>query len=239
MNTLPLDLLRLLDSFSDYRLRSNLSLNYEVFEVPVRCNNLKEAIATDNWCYINTYFYTKNPSKFELVHEYTGSNNMHQYTLSSMLQIINNTKELMFTIDPNYGPPHSLFKIRSGKLHCQYVLGSLYRKQPTTSITLPLITHTPIVYECGVLRYTLVIGSICINDIGKNFVVIKYEENENIALIAPITFINSLVVKYDHSAEVITLHFVQDYKRWYNKRGSAVFNFDRFIFGNEISSVRF
>lgn len=236
MDTLPLDLLRLLDCFSDYGLRSTLSLNYESFNVPMRCNNLKEAIATNNWCYINTHFYTSKPSRFELAHEYKNSKNMYQYPLSMVVDIIDETKKLIFEIDPNYGPPHSLFKSRGlGKESYQSELRKLdQRYENTTPITLPLITHTPIAHKNGKLCYCPVVGSIC-SHIVTNFVVIRHIDEKNITLIKPVIFINSSIVKYDYHAKIVALHFNKDSKKWYNKRFSGNFEFDQFaIFDNKM-----
>lgn len=236
MNTLPLDLLRLLDSFSDYGLRSTLSLNYEMFDMPVRCNNLKEAIANDNWCYINTDFYATKPSKFELVHEHTPLPTVfYKPSLCDLilkLDIIE--KVTMFEIDPNYGPPHCLFSgKRLNKNSYMHEVGLLITERSTASITLPLITHTPIIYNDGKLRYQPVVGCICSSPFGSNFVVVECANDAERVLIAHITFINSSIVQYEYNADKFALHFDLGRGVWFGVH--EYYEFDRFVLGNEIA----
>ena len=49
-----------LDAFSGFNFRLILLIHFNGFDAPRRCNNLEEAITTNNWCYINTHFYSKN-----------------------------------------------------------------------------------------------------------------------------------------------------------------------------------
>ena len=233
MDTLPLDLHRLLDNFSDYGLRSTLSLHSMWFDIPVRCNNLKEAIMTDNWCYINTYFYAPNPTRFELVHEHRQLSPFYKHSLSDFINKLEITKKTMiFDIDPNYGPPHCLFNNkRLDKNSYLREVDKLTIKPSTTTITLSLITHTPIICDTGKLRYQPVVGCICSNELVTNYVVV---ECTGIILIAPITFISSSIVQYDDDTDKIEIHFDHMYRKWSDVNGHQYYEFDRLILGDRL-----
>lgn len=247
MNTLPTDLVRLVEQFFNYIELATLSSS----EQPRRCNTATEAIMTNNWPYINSLqgygceHVQVSPSIYQV----------------PMKQFIRDTKMLLEfkkyinQLDPNYGPPLSLLQSygtffmtkENYMIRCKSSF-----KEAIKPVSLPLVIHTPMaIYKFRNkedLRYEPVVGSVCaINRSGygdgscdswvvTNVITTKTKERKiKEILLSRITFINSTSVVYDADKPKLTCKFYTDVWDWSSPMSRRIWtlDFDRYVFDED------
>lgn len=253
MDTLPTDLLALSSAFLSSIEQESFSLFFKCIPEPRACNNLLEAVSTDNWGYINN-----------IPRHFLGPNSLLVYSINTIRIMLAQAEKYLngVKLDPNYGPPLSLLDCLpfSYYLSPHNNMGSFdldfhlkrcretFReaKQP---IVLPLVEHTPkvmYVYKGREeWRYEPVVGSICSmteNGFGdgssSSWVVTDVirtktkEKKIKEIRIAMITFINSTTVVYDDNTPKMTCKFYQKDGGWSNPdyRNFWSLQFDNFVF---------
>lgn len=235
MNTVPDDLLKLLVKITNLKELVSYSLFFQNIEQPKRCNNLIEAIMTDNWPQINSHG--------ELIPV-----GLKCYRLVATEKTIIEYKKYIenLNINSNYGPPLSL-------LH-QHVITTFTKdryldncgrvfKNAEDPITIPLVIHTPVVYHNGMwnkLRYEPLVGSVCSIDRGNgefdssvvtDVILTKGKEKRvKEFVISRITFINSTTVVYDSKQPKILCRFYPSVWGWFPVGNNGRLVFDRYTF---------
>lgn len=215
MNTLPSDLLNLV-----YKLSS--SLEYYYFgKDPVRCNNIREALITNNWQYIN--FCIKPLHKLDI---YRRFNNPDKYlercttTKSIHLQI---RKIQDFINRLSISVPHSIWSIDEKSLEYTQKdydmwLKSSFEKRCVEPVILKLVEHTP--FQClssGLLiTHQPQVGSVCsTTDLYTvyNYVVVNVRSHLEV-YVARITHIDKTTVAYDNHTIKKVAKFISSVGGW-------------------------
>lgn len=241
MDTLPSDLVKLVEQFFNYvELASLLSS-----EQPRRCNTLTEAIMTDNWPYINSINRHRHVQVSKGVYKVS----MKQFVRDK--KMVSNYKKYISDLDPNYGPPLSLLELYTytSITKEKYIDGCKSSfKEATKPITLPLVIHTPIILYKENLTYAPVVGSVCsINRSGygdgscdswvvTDVIMTKTKQPKiKEILLSRITFINSTSVVYDADKPKLTCKFYAADWGWSNPNSRRIWSldFDQYVFDED------
>lgn len=230
MNTLERDLINLLSAFLSSTEEDPLSLFCKYIVEPRPCNNLAEALHTNNWNYIN-----------ELIHPIF-EKDKHYYVEGRILLETSRRSLSKFKFDPTYGPPlsilDSMFITMRNNEHYLERCRNTFR-EANEPVVLPLVDHTPkVMHVCGGKKYWAhepVVGSICSTIYNGNYCslivtdVVKAMEE---ILVSKITFINSTTVVYDNIIPKVSCKFSIEKRRWYNSdlTQNWELTFDMFIF---------
>lgn len=256
MDTLPIDLINLPSAFLSLSEQVALSLFFKSIPEPRQCNNLAEAVSTNNWGYINDI-----PRWFERYGYHPPgigqADPAIRYIWLRSIKYLNG-----FTVSPDYGPPLSLFDLlpfsnflsplnNTGTFDTDFYLKrcrETFReaKQP---VVLPLVEHTPKAMHTykgkDYWRYEPVVGSVCSmleNGFGNgscsSWVVTDVirtktkEQKIKEIMISRITFVNSTTVTYDNSVPKMTCKFYSKDAQWSNPnyRDFWALHFDNFVF---------
>lgn len=222
MNTLPLDLLNLIYEFSS-------SLEYYYFgKDPTRCNNVREALITNNWQYINFCIKPCHKSDiFEFMDNPDKSLENHK-TLKGKLKAIRKVRSFInkITIQPNIGPPHSIWAIDDDTLKYDQKeydirLRSSLDGTCLEPIVLKLVEHTPFQdlttnkYDEHITHRPQV-GSVCSTTSSYtrlNYVVVSIRNHIEVS-VARITHIDKTTVTYDNYTVKPVAKFISSRNRW-------------------------